>query len=434
MALDVLSILTLFGLTIVLGYIGSMIFRKTKVPDILWLMLFGFLVTHFGLINRDIFLVASPLLAALALLIILFDAGLNMDFYETVYGFTRSMLLGIVGFMLSMTAVAAIAMWLLGFDLLRSLLLGAMLGGTSSAIVLSIMSVVKVHQNVKTLITLESIITDPLCIVVSIALIGLAVPGAAYSPFQNIMGAFSVGAVVGLISGIIWLRVLHKLRDKPFDHMLTLAIVFLLYAGVEFSGGSGVIAALLFGLVLGNGKTFSEMLKMSKDYTINPLLKAFQAEISFFIRSFFFVYLGIVAVISPQYVLYGLAISLMLIVVRFAAVYVSTTGLGIPTPEKKLMCTMVPGGLSAAVLAQLPVTYGIPGAQIYSSIIFVVIFATVIYTAISIRLFYKDGYEKEEKIREESKAVEMEKTYEEKTIKKRRRRKKSIKSGFSSNL
>ncbi len=397
MIVNAISILMLFGITIALGYIGSLIFRKTKIPDIIWLLLLGFVVASFGLIDRALFISASPLLAALALLIILFDAGLNMDFYRMIHGFSRSLLLAIFGFILSAASIAALSIWLLNFSLINGALLGAILGGTCSTITISILSRLRPKENVRTLLTLESIITDPVCIVVALALINMIIPSSGYSAVHGIASAFSIGAVVGLVAGIIWLRLLDKIQGRPFDYMLTLAAVFLLYAGVEFSGGSGAIAALLFGLALGNGKTFSKILKMGKEYTINPFLKTFQSEISFFIRSFFFVYLGLVVVISPQYVFYGALLALALIATRFIAVHISTKGMGFSKNEQVLISSMAPRGLAAAVLAQLPISYGIPGAEIFSSIIFVVIFATVIYTAVAVKLFYKDGYENGEK-------------------------------------
>ena len=54
-----------------------------------------------------------------------------------------------------------------------------------------------------------------------------------------------------------------------------------------------------------------------------------------------------------------------------------------------MMRTMVPRGLAAAVLAQLPVAYGIPNAAIFSDLVFIVILGTVLYTTVATRLFYK---------------------------------------------
>ena len=57
--------------------------------------------------------------------------------------------------------------------------------------------------------------------------------------------------------------------------------------------------------------------------------------------------------------------------------------------EKNMIRTMAPRGLAAAVLAQLAVAYGIPNASVFSDIIFIVILATVIYTTVASRIFYK---------------------------------------------
>lgn len=385
-----LGILMLFSVTIFLGYIGSMIFNRTKIPDVVWLMLLGLLISYFGLINRDIFLLMSPLLAALALLVILFDAGLNMYFYQTLRGFPRAILLAMLGILLSMLSVGALSVLFFNLDLLSGLLLGAILGGTGSPIVLSIMSQLKISEDIKTLLNLESILTDPLCVIISIALIQMIVANAPYAmAAQGIASAFSVGAVMGFAAGIAWLFALERLNGGPFDHLLTLAFLFALYVFVESLAGSGAIASLVFGIALGNGSLFSAMLRLGKNLTVNETMKKFQGEVSFFMRSFFFVYIGLIASINQTYILYGLATAFILILARLALVQIGTFRMSIEKSDKNVMRIMAPRGLAAAVLAQLAAAYGIKDAGIFSSIIFIVIIATVIYSSIAMIFFYK---------------------------------------------
>lgn len=387
MAVEPFSLLVLFAITIVVGYVGSLIFDKTRIPDIIWLLLFGLTVSAFGLIDRNLFVVISPFLAALALLVILFDAGLNMDFYQMIRGAPRGMLLAVIGITLDTMGVAAIGMFVMGMDLLHALLLGIIVSGTSSPIVVSIVSRLRIRPGIKTLVNLDSIFTDPLVIVLAIALLNVSVQAnTPYTAASGIMGAFSIGAVVGMLLGIVWLFALDRLKGKPFDYMLTLAVLFLLYTVVESVKGSGAIAALFFGLVLGNGAAFSRMLKLEKRFTVNHLLLSFQSEVSFFIRSFFFVYLGLIAVVNAQLLIYGVAISAVLIVLRLVAVEIATVRMKLSGMEKAIMRIMVPRGLAAAVLAQLPATYGIQGAEVYANVAFVVILATVIYTTIATKL------------------------------------------------
>ena len=391
MVLDSFSILALFGITIVVGYVGHIFFDKTRISDVFWLMIFGIIIGPvFNLVDRTLFVSISPFLAALALLIILFDAGINMDFYKMVRSFPRSILMAVLGMVISTLAVAAIAVYLMNFTWLYGLLLGAIVGGTSSAIVITIVKRLHMREQPKMIVTLESIFTDPLVIVVSIVLINIiAQNGNHISPLQSILSAFSIGAVIGLFVGLIWLFMLDKLRGRPFDYMLTLALLFLLYVFVESAGGSGAIGALAFGLVLGNGTAFSTMLKTKKHFGFSKLQRTFQNEVSFFIRAFFFVYLGIIVSINTTYVIYGLAVAVALILVRFVAAEISTYRMTLTHAEKNMIRTMAPRGLAAAVLAQLPAAYNIPNAAVFSDIVFIVILATVIYTTIATRFFYK---------------------------------------------
>jgi cell volume regulation protein A len=382
MTLDVIGLLILFGTTVVIGYAGSAIFDRTKIPDIIWLILFGIIVGPlFSFVEREIFINISPFLAALALLIILFDAGLNLDFFKLLRNTPRSLLLSMANMAIAIPSVCLISIYLLGFDVLSGLLLGAMVGGTSSPVVIALINKLQIKEKVKTILMLESVLTDPLVIIISIALLNLIVPiNQNYSPLQGLLGAFSIGAMLGLITGLVWLFILDKIKDRPFDHMLTLAIVFLLYALVESSGGSGPISAFTFGIVLGNGKKFCEMLKFRKIFTVSRVMKAFQDEITFFIKSFFFVYLGLIVVLNANFILYGVLISSVLIVARFVSVRLVSMKLSVENFEKNIMTMMGPRGLAAAVLAQLPLTYGLPNAEVFSNVVLIVIVVTVMYS------------------------------------------------------
>ncbi|MBI5332787.1 MAG: cation:proton antiporter [Candidatus Aenigmarchaeota archaeon] len=397
--IDAWTLIVLLGMTVVLGYVGSHIFAKTKIPDVIWLIIFGLVIAYFNIIPRESFLVMSAMMASIALFIILFDSGLNLDFYKLIKNVSRSLVLAILGFVVSTIAVAVFAIYFLNFSLLQGLLLGTILGGTCSTTVIGMTTGIKMRDDTKTLLSLESVLTDPITIVVSMALIGLIVPIQTTfgSPIQGIMSAFSIGIVVGLFAGIIWLCVLDKIKNKPFDYMVTLGMLFLIYAGVEYTGGSGAVAALFFGLVLGNGRTFSKIFRFKKDYSVSEYLKKFQSEITFFIRAFFFVFLGMIAVINMTYLLYGLAIAVILIVVRLVAVRISVIGMEIGAFERRVVYGMAPRGLAAAVLAQLAVTYNVPGSEIFTSLIFIVIFALAIYTSILIAGFSHKYGKKEEK-------------------------------------
>ncbi len=395
--IEPLSIITFFGITIALGYIGSLIFERTSIPDIVWLLLFGLIVGPiFNLIDRTIFITASSLLGAIALLIILFDAGLHMDIYQIISKISRGVLLVFLGIFFSIGGIALVSIFIFNFGFIESLILGSIISGTSSAIVISIVDPLKIKEGIKTVLKLESIITDPIVIVLTMALIQIA-SATETTPtipiFNNLASMYSVAVVTGLLAGIIWLLVLDKIKRREFDYMLTLAVVFLLYVFAESIGGSGAITALMFGLVLSNSYAFSKMLKFKKRYRVNKTLKRFHSEITFFIRSFFFVYLGLIATFSLTYLYYGLIFLVILIIMRIAAVQISTYKMTITKVEKNVMRSMMSRGLAAAVLAQMPLVYGIKNAEIFSNVVFIIILLTVLFTIIFVKIFYKPEFE-----------------------------------------
>lgn len=386
--IDTLSLFTLLGITLMLGYICSVIFRKTQIPDVIWLLLFGFFIGPvFNLIDRSMFVAISPFLAAFALLIILFQAGLEMDFYKAIRQFPRGLLLSFVGVALTVSSIALVSTFLFGFDPLRALLMGSIIGGPSSAIVLSVLKKINVRDDVRMILDLESIFTDPISVVLTIALLQIyASTLPAYSIIGSITAAFSIGAVMGFIFAIAWLVVLNKIKNG-LDYMLTLAVMLIMYSFVESVGGSGALASLIFGIVLGSSKLFMRAMRF-KVAPLNPLMIKFHDELTFFVKSFFFVTMGIIASISTDFALQGIIITIVVAVVRILAVFISTYGLRLSRVDMNVMRVNIPQGLTTAVMAYMPLVYGVKDAEVFLNVAFIVIVGTIIYATIGVKYIY----------------------------------------------
>lgn len=391
MAIDAIGTLGLLTITIFIGYVGSLLFRRTGISDIIFLMLLGLLLgPGLNLIDRGVFIEALPLLSALALILILFDSGLNMDFYQMVRGFSRSMVFTVVGVGVSALAVALVLSYVVGLGLLESVMLGVIFGGTTTASVTAIVNRARaVGKETKTILTLESVFTDPLTIIIPIAIIGIMTAQSysddlVFTSLKDILSSFSVAAVIGTLAGLVWLFVTDKLKERKLGYMITLAALFMVYIVVESLHFSGAISSLLFGLVIGNRHTFYEIFKVKhKHKTSDGSIRSFQNEITFFIRAFFFVYLGLIATLSLDTLLYGAMIVGAVAVARLAVVQISTVGMEISRQEKNIMRVMVPKGLAVAVVSQIPVYLGLPNAEIYSSLAFAVILGTNVYAAVA---------------------------------------------------
>jgi cell volume regulation protein A len=166
--------------------------------------------------------------------------------------------------------------------------------------------------------------------------------------------------------------------------MFTLAAVLTTFGAVSFLGGSGAMAILVFGIILGNSHDFSKFLKIKNTSLVNSTIKFFHGEMTFFIRTFFFVYIGMMVSFSwidLDFVLCSLALLLIIVVVRYMSVGVTVA----LYPEKKndrgLMMSMLPRGLASAVLATLPASADIRGSEYFTDLTFaIIIFTNLIMT------------------------------------------------------
>jgi cell volume regulation protein A len=381
------------GFVILLGFVGSYFFRKTMVPDILWLLILGMILGPvFNVVDPAIFADFTPFFVAIAIMIILFQGGIHTNIYTLIRQSPRSTLLAVLGILFSMVVCGVFAFYMLEWPLMNGLLLGAILGGSSSPIVISITQRLPIGDNIKTLLNIESTLTDAFCIIVSLVLIEIMAFGAysATDIASSLIGSFSIGATMGMVVGMVWIAGLSKLRRHEFEYILILGILLLLYAFVESINGSGAIAAFVFGVVIANSREISSMIKMKKETIMHSEVTRFHNEVSFLVRTFFFVYLGlIVTFASLNIILISLALTSILMIVRFASVHISTAGMGFPNNTnntKALMGLLMPRGLAAAVLTQVPLMYAIPHAESYPGIVVGVVFMSILFTSVAIML------------------------------------------------
>ncbi len=379
----VLNTIALLAFTIMVGYASSFLARKTKIPDVITLLLFGILMGYIGFVDVNLFKSAAPILSPLTLIVIILDSGLNMDIKTVIRSFPRAVLLGIFGVIFSMVAAAFIGVFIIGLDLKISLLMGAIFGGTSAETVLALLHRAEVRNDVKSILSLESVLNDTFCILAAVAVLGLIVPGivVGVSPL-SIAFTFGAGAAIGSVYGLVWLIALNRFRGAQFDFMLTIAVAMLVYVGSDyvFGMGAGAIAVLFFGLMLGNFRSFSKFTK--RKYTLPPHIGAFHSGITFAMRSFFFVYMGLIATVQFEYMFFGAAFLSALMLARVAAVKLAMVRSKLGKSDLNLIKIMGPKGLVAAALVQLAVSYGIAKADVIQNLAFIIIFSSTVIASI----------------------------------------------------
>ena len=162
--------------------------------------------------------------------------------------------LSIIGTLLTALIVGAAAHWLLGFDLLTGLLLGAIIAPTDPVSVLSTFRAARVNEELATIVESESLFNDGTAIVLYLTLLS-AIGGSPLDPLQGV-GTFSLvvggGVLVGLGMGFLSMRLLNRLGDHLVEVMVTLVAAYGTFLLAEELHFSGVVAVAMAGLVIGN--------------------------------------------------------------------------------------------------------------------------------------------------------------------------------------
>lgn len=386
--------LVLLGISIILfmGFLGEWVFKKTKIPDVLILIIIGFVIGPFGLkyVNPTSIAGYAPIFTTFALLFLLYDGAFNIDLKSLVKGALPSFKITIFNFLLSAFLISLI-MVIIGYDILLSILTGFILGGISSAFVIPLLRQLKPKPETYSILMLESAITDVLCIVFAFAILEIITIQSfnLYDIIKNIVFLFVFAGITGSIAGLIWIVIVATVFKEQKPYMITIAYLILLYVITEFIGGNGAIAALFFGLILKNSKKITQYinnyLHVKPKYMIHattPSEKFFDDQLSFFLKIFFFVYIGMLFDISDiMILLIGFSIAVAIMIGRRFTKFVTQD---FDKQDQNLIGSVFARGLAAAAIAQVVLSSGIEGAESVVAITYSVIVFSIILSSISI--------------------------------------------------
>ena len=387
---------------LVIAFIGALVFgahlfvgmfSRTRVPDVLLLILIGVVlgpVSH--LVTPAQFGVVGPVFSTITLVFILFESGTELQISTLRSAFFGALVLSILNFAVTMGVVAALAWKLAHLSMMTSLLLGAILGGTSPAIVIPMAAQLKMGKDSAAILFLESAISDVLSIIIALAILdGRRIGTFHWGPIAGgVVASFLFAACLGALGALLWSNVLGRVRTLQNGMFTTAAFVFLIFGGTELLGYSGVIAALVFGVGLGNvawhRALLSRKFPLHAPVGLNEREKAFFAEIVFLLKTFFFVYIGLsIQFNNIWWITFGFTVALLIIIVRVPVVRFGVAR-AIPISDASRMAAMAPKGLAAAVLASLPLQQGVPGGDLIQNSTYAVVLFSVILTSLLVFL------------------------------------------------
>ena len=374
--MDLNLFFALLGGLLVLAFVANRLVRFTGVPDVIILMATGVLigpVLHW--VNPDMFRGVTQGFGSLALILILFEGGLELRLKEILSHFAGGFFLAIFSYVLSAAGVAIVCRQALHFTWLPALLAGAALGCISSSIILPVLQQVNLRREVKVTLLVEASFGDALAVLAVVTLLNIAAGGSAsariitWSLFSSVILAVASGVLIG----ILWSFLLPYLSEERFWHVLTFAAVLLIYSGVHALHANDLVAVLVFGMTLSNYPAAQKRVHFGEDQQSadwfaetsveqedrhstarrQGQMLTFHGELAFLIRTFFFVLLGALVEFSGlrEHALLAVECFAALLIARWVSVQSGRFAWrGFTSQERELMTWFLPRGLITAVL------------------------------------------------------------------------------------
>lgn len=367
-------------ITVIAGISAQVFGELFKIPSIVFLLIFGVAIGRDGLelLHPELLGSGLEVLVALAVAIILFEGGLNLELSKIgqVSGSLRNLVT--IGALITFLGGGMAAHWLAEFPWQISFLYASLVVVTGPTVVGPLLKQVAVDRRVATLLEGEGVLIDPVGAILAVVVLNTILNQSADS-IQIISGLLlrlSVGAVIGGVSGWL-LGVFQKKANFVSDDLKNLVVL----AGVWGTFGlsqmiiseSGLMATVMAGIVL-----------RASGIPEERLLLRFKGQLTVLGVSVLFILLAADLSIASIFALgWGsvFTVLVLMLVIRPISIIICTWKNGMNWRQKSFLAWVAPRGIVSASVASLFAILltenGINGGSAIKGLVFLTILMTV---------------------------------------------------------
>ena len=385
-----LPITVLISTTVAVGIGAQVLGRWLQIPSIILLLLSGIGLGSSGLGLLEPSLLGSGLevIVSLAIALILFEGGLNLQIRDLSSVSVSLRNLVTVGVLMTLLGGAIAAHTLNEFPWAIASLYASLVVVTGPTVVTPLLKLVGVEQRVATLLEGEGILIDPIGAIVAVitltivlsrhevplVLVGTAIPLLLLKGLGLRLG---IGTAIGLVGGGLLSLLLRQSKSLPQElkNLVVLAAVWGAFSLAQaLRSESGLLVAVLMGMILRAAAIPEER-----------LIRQFNEQLGILANSVLFVLLAADLSIASIFDLgWGsvLTVLTLMLIVRPLNILLSTWKQGFSWKQQFLLSWIAPRGIVAASMASLfalsLTEAGIVGGEAIKALVFLTILMTVL--------------------------------------------------------
>ncbi len=319
------------GTLLLIGFAAALAFHRFRIPDFIVLMLLGALLSQIPVAPFGPTLLGSlapllPLFTQLTIAFILFEGGLSLRFGDSGRSVPAIVAHSVIAMAATAFLIYLVLAAVLGLSQPTALVVALAFSGPSASIALSFATRMRLDPRAEGAIVLEGVLTNVLAVIgVLVVLEWYGSPGNFF--FLPYLAQVGESALLGAGVGYAWARVVNRLAQQHFIYIATIALAIVVYAAAQgFLAQNGAVAVFALGIVVGRERSAraagsagakGEPLPRSPETMLQELtrfveategptmpaggaamrptqsLRSFSSEVTFALRTFFFVYLGL---------------------------------------------------------------------------------------------------------------------------------------------
>lgn len=361
----------LFAILLVVGVITTKFSSRFGLPSLVFFMAVGMVFSHFIYFDNAFL---TQLFGILALIVILFEGGLQTKWTDVRRVIKPSLSLATLGVVLTTVVVGVFAKFILDVSWLEGILFGAIVGSTDAAAVFAVLGNKNIKRKLTSTLEAESGTNDPMAVFLTMSLIQIIqFPDAnGFKLVLYFLWQMGFGLVMGFIMGklAVWSINRVNLDSSGLYPVLALAFAIFTYSSTALLYGSGLLAVYVMALWMGNA-----------DLTYRHSIFRFNEGFAWMMQILMFILLGLL--VFPAELIkitwQGLALSLLLMfVARPIGVFISTSFMKFTVKEKVFISWAGLRGAVPIVLATYPLIAGLENGQLFFNVVFFVVLTSAL--------------------------------------------------------